>query len=56
MSLLIAIALTTGILSGIWGVGCCFFGLLSWGGFLGCTTYFALQLDGIKGVGLGYCD
>ena len=52
MSVLIAIALTTGILSGIWGWVAVSLGLLSWGGFLGCTTYFALQRDGIKGVGL----
>lgn len=52
MSLLIAIALTTGILSGIWGWVAVSLGLLSWGGFLGCTTYFALQRDGLKGVGL----
>ncbi|PSW73345.1 DUF1097 domain-containing protein [Photobacterium sp. GB-50] len=52
MSVLIVIALTTGILSGIWGWVAVSLGLLSWGGFLGCTTYFALQRDGIKGVGL----
>lgn len=52
MSVLVAIALTTGILSGIWGWVAVSLGLLSWAGFLGCTTYFALQRDGIKGVGL----
>ncbi|WP_318400626.1 DUF1097 domain-containing protein [Photobacterium leiognathi] len=52
MSVLVAIAITTGILSGIWGWVAVSLGLLSWGGFLGCTTYFALQRDGIKGVGV----
>ncbi|MFB2863187.1 DUF1097 domain-containing protein [Aeromonas sp. MdU4] len=41
MSPLIAIAITTGILSGIWGWIATVFGLISWIGFLGCTCYFA---------------
>ncbi|MDD9194423.1 DUF1097 domain-containing protein [Aliivibrio sp. S3MY1] len=52
MSTLIAIAITTGILSGLWGWVAVSLGLLSWAGFLGCTTYFASPTDGLKGIGL----
>ncbi|EAS42826.1 DUF1097 domain-containing protein [Photobacterium profundum] len=52
MTVLVAIALTTGILSGIWGWVAISLGLLSWAGFLGCTTYFASPKDGVKGLGL----
>ncbi|MGF1759475.1 DUF1097 domain-containing protein [Photobacterium sagamiensis] len=52
MTVLVAISLTTGILSGIWGWVAVSLGLLSWAGFLGCTTYFASPKDGIKGLGL----
>ncbi|PSW20278.1 DUF1097 domain-containing protein [Photobacterium sanctipauli] len=52
MSVLVAIAITTGILSGIWGWVAVSLGLLSWAGFLGCTTYFASPKDGLKGVAL----
>ena len=52
MSTLIAIAITTGILSGLWGWVAVSLGLLSWAGFLGCTTYFASPTDGIKGISL----
>jgi hypothetical protein len=38
MSTLVAIALTTGILSGIWGWVAVTWSLLSWAGFLGCTA------------------
>ncbi|CAJ1922402.1 MULTISPECIES: DUF1097 domain-containing protein [Aeromonas] len=41
MSPLIAIAITTGILSAVWGWIAVAFGLISWVGFLGCTSYFA---------------
>ncbi|WP_104402181.1 DUF1097 domain-containing protein [Vibrio penaeicida] len=51
MSVLFAIALTTGILSGIWGWLSVALGLLSWAGFLGCTSYFASPQDGVKGLG-----
>ncbi len=50
MSTLLAIALTTGILSGVWGWVAISFGLLSWAGFLGCTSYFASPKDGIRGL------
>lgn len=50
MSVLFAIALTTGILSGLWGWMSVSLGLLSWAGFLGCTTYFASPRDGIHGL------
>lgn len=51
MSTLFAIALTTGILSGVWGWMAVSLGLLSWAGFLGCTSYFASPKDGLKGLG-----
>lgn len=51
MSTLFAIALTTGILSGIWGWVAVSLGLLSWAGFLGCTSYFASPKDGLRGLG-----
>ncbi|ENM3910563.1 DUF1097 domain-containing protein [Vibrio cholerae] len=51
MSTLFAIALTTGILSGVWGWIAVSLGLLSWAGFLGCTSYFASPKDGLKGLG-----
>ncbi|ENO8416030.1 DUF1097 domain-containing protein [Vibrio mimicus] len=50
MSTLFAIALTTGILSGVWGWVAVSLGLLSWAGFLGCTSYFASPKDGLKGL------
>ena len=52
MSVLVAIAITTGVLSGIWVWASLSFGLLSWAGFLGCTTYFAAPKEGLKGLGL----
>ncbi|WGV98194.1 DUF1097 domain-containing protein [Vibrio sp. YMD68] len=51
MSVLVAISLTTGILSGLWGWIAISLGLLSWAGFLGCTSYFASPKDGMKGLG-----
>ncbi|TXY21969.1 DUF1097 domain-containing protein [Vibrio mimicus] len=50
MSTLFAIALTTGILSGVWGWVAVSLGLLSWAGFLGCTSYFASPKNGLKGL------
>ncbi len=50
MNVLLAISITTGILSGIWGWLSISLGLLSWAGFLGCTSYFASPTDGIKGL------
>ncbi|MEZ8824812.1 DUF1097 domain-containing protein [Vibrio amylolyticus] len=50
MSVLVAISLTTGILSGLWGWVAISLGLLSWAGFLGCTSYFASPNDGLKGL------
>lgn len=50
MSPLIAISITTGILSGIWGWTAMSLGLLSWAGFLGCTSYFASPKDGVSGL------
>ena len=50
MSTLVAIAITTGILSGLWGWIAISLGLLSWAGFLGCTSYFASPTSGLKGL------
>lgn len=47
---LLSLALTTGILSGLWGWTADSFGLLSWAGFLGCTAYFACPQGGFKGL------
>ncbi|MEF1254344.1 DUF1097 domain-containing protein [Vibrio sp. M260112] len=50
MSTLVAISLTTGILSGLWGWVAISLGLFSWAGFLGCTSYFASPNDRLKGL------
>ncbi|MEN0678970.1 DUF1097 domain-containing protein [Plesiomonas shigelloides] len=50
MSIFMAIALTTGLLSGLWAWVAVSLGLLSWAGFLGCTTYFASPVDGLRGL------
>lgn len=54
MSIQFCIALTTGVLSGLWFWGATELGLLVWAGFLGCTTYFALSIDGPKGLILSF--
>ncbi len=51
MSVLLAISITTGILSGVWGYVAVSLGLLSWAGFLGCTSYFASPTSGLRGLG-----
>ncbi|TQI81381.1 uncharacterized protein DUF1097 [Serratia fonticola] len=50
MNVLFAIAVTTGILSGVWGWVAISLGLISWAGFLGCTAYFACPQGGLKGL------
>lgn len=55
MNILLSIAITTGILSGIWGWVAVAFGLLSWAGFLGCTAYFACPQGGLKGLLISAC-
>ncbi|EGU47050.1 putative membrane protein YcdZ [Vibrio ichthyoenteri ATCC 700023] len=50
MSTLVAISITTAILSGIWGWVAVSFGLLAWAGFLGCTSFFAAPQEGTKGL------
>ena len=55
MNILISIAITTGILSGIWGWVAVSLGLLSWAGFLGCTAYFACPQGGLKGLLISAC-
>jgi hypothetical protein len=55
MNILISLALTTGILSGLWGWVAVSLGLISWAGFLGCTAYFACPQSGIKGLFISAC-
>ncbi|BBR58390.1 hypothetical protein WP7S18C02_29410 [Klebsiella sp. WP7-S18-CRE-02] len=55
MNVILAIAITTGILSGIWGWVAVSLGLLSWAGFLGCTAYFACPQGGLKGLAISTC-
>lgn len=55
INILFAIALTTGILSGIWGWVAVALGLLNWAGFLGCTAYFACPQGGLKGLLISGC-
>ncbi|WP_293931384.1 DUF1097 domain-containing protein [Iodobacter sp.] len=50
MNALLMIAITTGVLSGLWGWLAFSFGLLSWAGFLGCTAYFACPQGGVRGL------
>nr|CEK28204.1 Glutathione-regulated potassium-efflux system protein [Yersinia ruckeri] len=50
MNIILMIAMTTGVLSGIWGWVAVTYGLISWAGFLGCTAYFACPQGGIKGL------
>ncbi|RTF50967.1 DUF1097 domain-containing protein [Serratia marcescens] len=53
MNVLFAIAVTTGILSGVWGWVAVSLGLIGWAGFLGCTAYFACPQGGLKGLLIG---
>lgn len=55
MNVILAIAITTGILSGLWGWVAVSLGLLSWAGFLGCTAYFACPHGGLKGLAVSAC-
>ncbi|CAA2935864.1 Inner membrane protein YcdZ [Enterobacter cloacae] len=55
MNILLCIAITTGILSGLWGWVAVSLGLLSWAGFLGCTAYFACPQGGLKGLFISGC-
>ncbi|WP_459176024.1 DUF1097 domain-containing protein [Ewingella americana] len=50
MNVLLMIAMTTGILSGVWGWVAISLGLISWAGFLGCTAYFACPKGGLRGL------
>lgn len=47
---LIAIALVTGVLCGIWAGAAPAFNLSVWAGFAGCTTYFACGKQGWAGL------
>ncbi|WP_058913937.1 DUF1097 domain-containing protein [Entomohabitans teleogrylli] len=44
------LALTTGILSGLWAWVAVSLGLPGWVGFLGCTAWFACPVPGFKGL------
>ncbi|WP_138418681.1 DUF1097 domain-containing protein [Aquibacillus sediminis] len=45
-----ASALATGLLSGIWAYIAPLFGMLTWAGFAGCTTFFAVGTGGTKAL------
>lgn len=55
MNILFSIALTTGVLSALWGWVAVTLGLLSWAGFLGSTAYFACPQGGLKGLLITLC-
>jgi uncharacterized protein DUF1097 len=50
MSLVMAISLSVGLLSGLWALISSSLGLLTWVGFIGCTSYYASggKKDGLK--------
>ncbi|WP_072930514.1 DUF1097 domain-containing protein [Nissabacter archeti] len=50
MNVLLPLALTTGLLSGLWAWVAVSLGLLGWAGFLGCTAYFACPQGGLRGL------
>lgn len=52
MNILLSIAITTGILSGIWGWVAVSTELTKLGGLLGCTAYFACPQGGLKGLAI----
>ena len=52
MNVLVMIAITTGILSGIWGWVAISLGLIGWAGFLVCTAYFACPQGGLRGLAI----
>lgn len=54
MTLQFCIALTTGILSGVWFWAASGLGLIVWAGFLGSTTYFTSPEDGWKGLVISF--
>lgn len=49
---LLAAAIATGILCGLWAGLAPLVGLSIWAGFAGCTAFFASGKPGLKGVGL----
>lgn len=50
MSLIMAISLSVGILSGVWALISASLGLLTWVGFIGCTSFYAAggKKEGLK--------
>lgn len=51
--LMLCLALSTGILSAVWAWLAEQLLLMSWIGFLGCTTYFAIPIKGMAGLWRG---
>lgn len=49
MTELMALSIVTGLLCGVWAQVAPLIGLLAWGGFAGCTTYFASSKHGLEG-------
>lgn len=49
MTELMALSIVTGILCGLWSQLAPILGLITWGGFAGCTTYFASGKHGMDG-------
>lgn len=49
---ILATALFTGLLCGVWGGFAGLVGLSAWAGFAGCTAYFASGRSGINGVAM----
>ena len=47
---LFILGIVTGVLCGLWNEMAMALQLLSWAGFAGCTTYFAFNEHGFKGV------
>ena len=50
MSLLLALAISTAVLCGVWTVAAPLLGLIGWAGFAGCTTYFSTGKHGKEGL------
>lgn len=55
MNRLFPLALTTGLLSALWGWAAVSFGLPGWAGFLGCTAWFACPKPGLSGFFTTLC-
>lgn len=49
MTQLMALSIITGLMCGMWAHIAPLIGLITWGGFAGCTTYFASNKHGFDG-------